>query len=482
MSYPPGHTTSMFPYFWNDAECTSWLSILNCIDRNVDVDIELRDSRGNVTERSETLAPHQCVRFTEADFTGSVCLSSENPEGNIVAFQTMLEMRGNNEPGVALSQPARTLNPGAPPWMHHLDVLDQGPGQEPRTRIITMSGTIVPLNMRYCLGHVQCPLHGDWHPEKEMHVLLPPKGFIELYPFDVINRAYDQDVYTEGEGSAFAGAQFLEYGGGFSLLNHNDLDRFGAADPYYYHVYLVDVQDDGVNRADQVILKGIGVGRGTWKCPIHFYDKTGDEVDPGGHSIIIGKQIDFPDSYMVLKPREMLNKPFSGSIWIEKPAEIEYDYDFHLQAIICKQIGTARYPLFGKWMALCNASRTDAISTGAFAPNVIPYVSDKDPLWAYSLILFYSKTIFPARKKGEVLLEFYDMSGTHIATSTVMMNANETRYLSIHDLIQTWEREPPEPFEGSIEIFPKRVLAQLHLGRALHGHAYASNWGLGRSW
>jgi hypothetical protein len=509
--YKPSHPSlclsAVFPYVRNDAQYATWINIFNRSNspNNICVDF-VQPSGFLVKSLNKSLNPFQCERLTEPNFMGAVYVWGSG----YYDVHSNLEMRENAGKGIALDQTANNNYF----TFFQLAVEDEGPGKARTTLIGLNYDSNNPTFLLYGFGYKPCS--GGWAPRDEFEVQVPPSGLLCVRPYDKIQKSYPEanvsghtaPFPTGSQTQYYTAAQFLEENqtNSISLLNYrpprrpysNPGGKYCA--PELYYIYLLDVEDDGVNRADSIYVKhtrfGGGPGKGKVSLPIHFYDRSGQEVggsSSGSLTVDLARDAGNPASFQVVSPSKILGKSFAGSIWIETPMDshgMPYQYDTGIvYAVIRRQAP-------GKWTAL-----NDASPVGGGPPwliplcNIVPYVTNKDKNWIYQLILFYPRANYdkapptpkdkpkpyggpnvppPSIGGGWVLLEFHDMMGTPKGWVTIEMKPNETQVHTVDSLISNLVKEP---FEGSVTIEPIDIVTQLEVrsDNDLY-HAFTGNW------
>ena len=245
-----------------------------------------------------------------------------------------------------------------------------------------------------------------------------------------------------------------------------------------YQWYIVDVQDDGVNRADRIYLKsnaGYDPNFTQRQFNVHFYDVDGTETVK---VVSMYNMFDVSGSVKMISPRDLLGKDFKGSVWIECQSSAQ---------------ATIRRVAPGKWSDMSSASPSGSLISGC-----VPYVSTKDANWRYQLALFYPINIYPniqpgpdippiryvdpsqpepVPKPGEVVLTLWNVHGGLEGWVVVFLGINETAYVDINNVATTYLQEP---FEGSIQFNPHVVVEVEFSSETGLAHGSANTWQSGQ--
>jgi len=489
----------VFPHVRNDAIYNSVINVYNNTaggNYTTEVDVLYRNEAGNViSTQVMTLGPRESHQFTQANFTGSVDIKGLGVSN---AMQCVLETRDVNNQGVALAQKATILERLSVPWFYQLNVNDEGPGQL-RTALITANLWFNdPIFIRYSpvAPGIGCAA---------LEVEIPPGGYHMFYPLDVFAASFPtgmQHVEIGVQGNtgpnssgsqlvAFSGAQFVESPGAFIALdNYATISKnaWGGINAKR-QAYLVDVQDDGVNRTDRIIVKstnGANAPSPDIDYQVHMYDANGVAV-AGPPTISLTEHFNDPGSVGAFSPMALAGGPFSGSIWIEPPLDTQ---NFSKKS----QVSVAKQSSSGWQDTVSQVAAKDWPSSY----GVIPYVSNQDTNWDYRLAFFYPETIYkavpgselegdvfggpgdtpPAPVGGVVVLNFYEGNGQHLGWLAFQMQPNQTRYFAVDDIANTYFGEN---FAGAIEFSP-HIAQQIELQHAVsQAHGTTSNWTAGQS-
>ncbi|MGI9317669.1 MAG: hypothetical protein ACR2QW_10080, partial [bacterium] len=69
----PHRSGVFFPYLCSNKKYTTWLLLCNRSEHLTKTDFEFRDQKGKIAKKfSKSLKPHECMRYNEANFEGSV--------------------------------------------------------------------------------------------------------------------------------------------------------------------------------------------------------------------------------------------------------------------------------------------------------------------------------------------------------------------------------------------------------------------------
>lgn len=492
-SYPitPYRSGAFFPFLCSDKKYTTWLMVCNRSEVLTKVDFELHDKKGGLTKKfTKALKPHECLRYSEANFEGSVNLIGW---GGDDALYAIIEMRENSGKGVALA--AHAVSEYGMPWYVTLGVNDEGPGKN-RSTLVSRNLSDKPLFVEFAFGFVKCVLEGKkgWAGAYFHELKVPASGHVKFSPYDKAKKIVTDDVSTTGHtGPKHSGNQSRFHTGthlvetAFDIALHNYKPLIAPYTsgwpkiPEMYWLYFAGVQDDGITRADEIYINSnLNYPNQSHDYIVHCYDYRGHEI-PGasGKKLCLTLDFEHPKSSAVFSPREYLQQEFNGSVVIELPSGHPGSTD----AIIRRQAP-------GTWQDLSDSSPAEA-----YPHHVIPYLSNKDKEWTYQLILFYPdiamKKMGPAPKDslppfnppsykipplsgGWVVLKFYAMSGKYIGWRALEFKPNETQYYTVNRLLNQYTKEP---FEGSIEIEPRHVISQLHTWRSTGAqHGFTGTW------
>lgn len=492
--YYPGtkvRSAGFFPYLCSNKKYASWLMLYNRSGYLIDVEFELCDAKGAVSKKfTKTLKPHQCIRYSEATFEGSVEFVGY---GDDDALYAIIEMRENSGKGVALA--AHGVNTYGMPWYYTIGVKDEGPVKN-RSTLISRNLTANPLYVKFGFGLSKCLLGGKdaWATTHFHEVKVPAGGHVKFSPYDKAKKTVTDDVAAAGntgpKGSGnqsrfHCGTHLVETPQDIALHNYKPLiapyTSGWPKTPELYWLYFTGVQDDGIARTDEIYIKSnLNYVNQSHNYTVHFYDYRGHEVlATPSKKLCLTLDFDNPNSSATLSPRKFLGKEFNGSIVIELPLE----HTGHIEAIIRRQAP-------GTWQDLSDSSPAEA-----YPNHVIPYVSNKDKNWTYQLILFYPSVMMkkstPAPKDplppfngpnvkipplggGWVALKFHEMSGKYLGWAAIELKPNETQHYTVNHLIGKYLKEP---FEGSIEIEPRHVISQLHTWSSTGAqHGFTGTW------
>jgi len=487
----------VFPYVRNDANFSSEITAYNNTaggNYTTEVEALYRDDAGTIVNtQTVTLNPRESHQFSTTNFTGSVDIKGL---GVANAMQCQLEIREVNNQSIALAQKATILERLAQHWFVQLDVTDEGPGQT-RTALITANlWRDDPLYVRYNpdAPGISCAAN---------EVIIPPRGFHVFYPMDVYAPLFPagmQNIQVSVSGftgpnatgqqvAAFSGAQFIADPGGsialdnYATINPNEWGGISAKN----QAYLVDVQDDGVNRTDRIVVKstnGTNFPSPDIIYKVHMYDENGVVV-PGAPIITLAEHFGNSDSYGIFSPMTLAGAPFSGSVWIEPPQGQNFAKE--AQVSVTKQSATG-------WQdRLAQVAAKNWPSTH----GVIPHVSNQEANRDYRLAFFYPENIYtpvpgvelpgdvfggpndvpPTPEGGIVVMQFYATDGQHLGWLAFQMQPNQTRYFDVDNIANTYLGEN---FSGTIEFTP-HIAQQLELQHTVTGaHATTSNWTAGQ--
>ncbi len=493
--YYPGtkkRSAGFFPYLCSNNKYTSWIMLYNRSDYLIDVEFELcDDTQGAVSKKfTKTLKPHQCIRYSEATFEGSVNFVGY---GAYDALYAIMEMRENSGKGVALA--SLGSNTFGMHWYFTIGVNDEGPGKN-RSTLISRNLLAKPLYIEFGFGLSKCALGGKdaWATAHFHEMKVPARGHVKFSPYDKAKETVTDAVAAAGntgeKGSGdqtrfHCGTHLVETPKDIALHNYKPLimpyTSVWPKTPELYWLYFAGVQDDGIFRSDEIYIKNNdNYVQHSSNYTVHFYDYRGHEVSaPPSHKLCIALHFSDPKSSVTLSPRKFLGKEFNGSIVIELPL----DHTGKTEAIIRRQAP-------GAWQDL-----SDSSPSRPYTNHVIPYVSNKDKNWAYQLILFYPSVTMkksapapndppmkfngpnvkiPPLGGGWVALKFHDMSGKYLGWTALEFKPNETKHYTVKQLIGPLCKEP---FEGSIEIDPKHVISQLHTWSSTGAqHGFTGTW------
>lgn len=393
------------------------------------------------------------------------------------SLASQVELRALNDQGAALAAPAYDPQPSTMVlWPSVVDTLS-GPLQ---TRVATLNfHPDIPLYIEF--DHLADEECGDkfWAMINPLalHTFYPAQMFQEgvadgIQDFQVYGGGWTGPNRTGMADGAFMSAVLARGANGRMALD-NYAEIWNSSWPPYWpsdappDLYLADVQDDGVNRADRLYVKVfLGHSLTVSGYLLHFYNEEGGETV---RELLLVRHWEEPESLAILSPMELLGMPFKGSVWLESQDPMK---------LAIRRVAP------GKWADLSTAG-----PVGANRRCIVPYVSSKDEDWKYEIVLFYPEELYPppdplaeppppithggptdpAPPADErVVLRFYDMTGDYRGWVALYMLENQTKRLTLADVATYLQG----PFDGSVQIEPF-VAVEVEIGH-MNGQAHAS--------
>ncbi len=490
----PSIVTAYYPYMINDVDYNTVINVYNKSDYSMELDAEYRTPDGVVVVIDTlTLSAHASTELSRSNFTGSVQLTAVCDR---YALQSYIEIKRNDNQGAALAQKADRLYGLSVSWFYHLGINDMGPG-DIRSSIITANPwypgsiftTIAPLS-ESCAD-----ISGAEILPKNLHIFKPMDVFSYLYPGGMEDLSFYVQGKIGSDPSAsgltnYTGAHFIESpNGNIGLVNYKyQMNWVAVSYNDAAYVYLVDLHDNDI-RQDRIILKRngpAGMNPVFKQYTLHFYDQTGTEVSGSPCQVSLEEDFNELDSYDIISPMDLLGQPFTGSVWIDPPAD-SAGYKIRVKAGVIKQSSD-------QWRDITDNSPTRNQNSWGGA---IAHVSTNNPGWHYSLALYYPGpgyipdpisdpgaeengdifcdpgTVPPDVTGGQVVLKLYDEPGNYLGALAIFMLPNETRYIDVDDLAETYLNGS---FTGSIEFLP-HISQQLEIWHDNeHAHGSTGNW------
>ena len=476
---------SFFPYVLRNATYTSYISIANSSPWAMDVTITYRNPAGAVVVTDQRrLSGHETYRYVPGTIEGSMEIKGI---GDLYAIHTNMEIRTATGNAAALVPPATIKGTYGIPWFIRTGVLDD-PGGTVHSKLISTSLYPTPIYLFFS------PM-----PKKCKDMFETKVNPYQLYMFQPADRfkgvastgLTDWVVYVSGnKGPNGSVSQRGEHTGSVFTTASEDIsfDSYAEVNPNYWsrssgfphqddQLYLVDVQDDGVNRADRIYIKSNGWGDPNnvyHEIPVHFYATDGSETTK---VIAVYREFDTYGSVKMLSPKDLLGNNFKGSVWIEQS-----DAQASLRRVAP-----------GKWSDMSGSSPAGSLLTGC-----VPYVNTTETNWRYQLALFYPINIYPTvhpggdipairyidpsqsepvPEPGEVVLTLWNVQGGHEGWVVVFLGINETAYVDMKDLATNYLMKP---FEGSIQFDPLVVLEVELVHESGLAHGSVNTWQSGQ--
>jgi len=464
-----------YPYVVHNGTVQTFISANNqSLQWGLELRVTFRDMNGaQVSSFQKRLNAGACHRFSPPmSFEGSVLVEGRGAQLSLVS---QIEVRRVDGKGAALATPAFG------PWGHNcvwwVSVVDS-PSSSLHTRLNTYNWhDNIPLYVKFF--HLM-----DEGCQDIFEVAIDPQAVYSCFPTQVFqhgaaNGVEDFEVICYGNrGPNSSGIQdggYIQslYATGADGLAMESFVSFWpeywvpiGAD-YWPHLYVPDVQDDGVNRADRVYVKfGLVESNIYSYFTVHLYDENGGDTTT---KLFLMRNADSPNSRGIIEPMNVVGKPFKGSVWVDTQGE---PMRTHI-------LRTAP----GKWV---DYSRGWPVREGNDC--VIPYVSSKDDAWEYELVLFYPEAVYPRPSDPladppppityggpsvvpppadeRVVLRFFDMAGNYRGWVAVCFLKNETKRLTLTQVASYLGA-----FEGSVQIEPlvAMELEMKHINGEAHG-------------